>query len=827
MSNKANKIIIGGVSYNIEDTETRNLLNSLEDRLDSINPDIKNICFFDGIIDNSINVNGGNSSKDIIKVYYYSVTNSFIAEDVDGEFWFNWPEKEKYMIDNTINSNKVFIYNNTFYNFTGGNKIIIEDSQLNICNSVDLVPHGWNNVDVNKTDVSIFGEVMSGFSVTFTNPSTTGNYVGFTYETPHMSDGTLLGNHLNWHIFLYSPIELSQSVFVRRYPEFNHETNYFQNRTIEIKKGWNSYYFQEPIVGLVNSYPEIYFTEDSSKELVGQTILVKAVGYLGNKKNFLPNLKNIFVEKEVGKQLVSTEEVDKWNSLCTSSNIINNIASERRFTDTSAPHTLLNKEDGFLSVRIEPGKSSETGSYWYINFELNQGIYWKKNHVYYIAMDILVENCSWCPPGELYYNNLNAKYSNPIGVADGNNNIVDKVKVGERGLLTWKLNVNHSNIDTYPTANRLFYQVSGGKMYPNDTFVATIYSLRIIDLGISGTIEYLDWNFVDKIVRKNTTNLGAINFTNFSLNSLNAETAEFAKSIGYKDIELWGDSLTQQNYGQYLKTILNRNVYSYGYGGKGSTYIRDRFLEQVNKDRLQVIWVGRNNSSKPDNVVDDIREMVSELGNTDFIIMSPPNGHYGNFGEGITGEDGGGEMKGGTAYKYYKELDERLAAEYPSNFLNIREAVIHGWKAGNIKLLTGFTQPEIGSTVTINVSNADFLTTYNSNDLSRFGEDMTKKLRIGINGAYDIYKIISKIDDTHLSVELEKINRITAGQVVDNIADSDGCIEYVRVIQNLDYLCWLYDTTLSTFRKDGIHMTDEGLKLVAEVVARKIKSMGK
>jgi hypothetical protein len=92
---------------------------------------------------------------------------------------------------------------------------------------------------------------------------------------------------------------------------------------------------------------------------------------------------------------------------------------------------------------------------------------------------------------------------------------------------------------------------------------------------------------------------------------------------------------------------------------------------------------------------------------------------------------------------------------------------------------------------------------------------------------YDVYKIVEKVDNTHLTVQLEGINRISSGNIVGNLVDAGGTnsVKYLRVMQNADYMCWLYDTTLSTFRKDGIHMTDDGLKLVAQIVSRKLASM--
>ena len=306
------------------------------------------------------------------------------------------------------------------------------------------------------------------------------------------------------------------------------------------------------------------------------------------------------------------------------------------------------------------------------------------------------------------------------------------------------------------------------------------------------------------------------------MDSEHANNASVADRLKAKNIELWGDSLTEQDYGKY---ITGANVSANGFGGKQSTYIRDKFLSDFDANSTQVIWVGRNNYTETDVVIDDIRDMVSALTHNNFIVMCPPNGYYGEFG--TNGEDGTGEMKGGTAHSKFLELERRLSEEYPSNFLNIRKAVIEGWRMGNVKLLSDFVQPSIGDNVTIEVSDATFLTTYNSSDVTAFGEDFMSKIRIGLNGKYDVYKVVEKVDDTHLTVQLEESNRIAVGSTVGNITDSGGnsAVKYLRVMQNADYMCWLYDTTLSTFRKDGIHMTDDGLKLVAQIVSRKLASM--
>lgn len=463
----------------------------------------------------------------------------------------------------------------------------------------------------------------------------------------------------------------------------------------------------------------------------------------------------------------------------------------------------INQDGILLQASKEAGVGKEGGDYYFVNFLLDDGIYWKKNHHYYCAIDT---NGVYSDSENIYLS-ATPKFDNSHMVGTDTKKVAPNK--GKRGLYKALIDINRDKIDLYTDSRRLFVQF-WNKIYPSQEFEVKIYNIIIVDLGSPDSADYIEWEEVDKRVEEG------------SLNEYSVAISRYAKAIKNNNIECWGDSLTAQKYGKYIE---GETVYTHGFGGKTSTYIRDKFLSEFNEDRTQVIWVGRNNYIETDVVIDDIRDMVSALTHNNFIVMCPPNGYYGEFG--TNGENGTGEMKGGNGHSKFLELERRLSEEYPSNFLNIRKAVIEGWRMGNVRLLSDFTQPSIGSNVTIEVSDANFLTTYNSYDENKFGHDFVAKIRIGINGSYDVYKIVEKVDDTHLTVQLEESNRIAVGSTVGNLIDSGGnnAVKYLRVMQNADYMCWLYDTTLSTFRKDGIHMTEDGLKLVAQIVSRKLASM--
>ena len=373
-----------------------------------------------------------------------------------------------------------------------------------------------------------------------------------------------------------------------------------------------------------------------------------------------------FVNQKYGVEQKLSELGSKVDALATGGNTINDILSEQKIVNVNgAGFTFTqNADGGILKIEKNAGKGNADGAYIYVNFALNDNVYWKAGHEYYYAVDIYVSLDSLSSNG-LQSFNTQPKFNDPNSI--GRYQVKKQVSVGQRGLYKSKIKVNDSISEEHLKANRLFFQLDK-KYDTNSSYRAVIYKVLVVDLGIAGTDEYIDWSYIDEIVE--SKGIGYVNAVDSSLKSAYADVAGIAKEtekVKTKDIELWGDSLTAQNYGRF---ILGADVYTHGYGGQTSTYIRDKFLSEFNEDRTQVIWVGRNNYNEVDVVIDDVRDMVSALGTDDFIIMCPPNGQWGSFG--TNGEDGTGEMKGGDSYKNFLEIERRLAAEYPSNFLNIR-----------------------------------------------------------------------------------------------------------------------------------------------------------
>lgn len=546
---------------------------------------------------------------------------------------------------------------------------------------------------------------------------------------------------------------------------------------------------------------------------------------MGLKRNFFNN----YVIKEGDKVLsdinYSVEDADKVRKLEFDDSYTNLIITKNLSKRKNVIKT--DNEDGSVSIKVLLGSSSNSYQYFYYYLE---GITFKKNHKYYVSLDMIV-NKDTLSEGETssggnFYGGIIPKYSDPLPVGTGS--VKSGVVHGTRGM--WKAEVTiDEKIDDYPEAKGIFIQL--GRYTETDEFDGIIYNAICIDLGEIDTEGYIPWESVDAYLEiTGGKSLIPVKTASYAFEAGKAKVADTIKEIAVgRDIDLWGNSLTAQNYGQYLKEITGRNVFTHGYGGKTSTYIRDEFKKGYNPDRTQVIWVGRNNCSEIDVVIDDIRDMVETFGKPNFIIMPPPNGYYGEFGAKLDGTDGTGEMRGGDKYQKFIELTEKLQSEYPANFLDIRKSCIAGWRMGNVKLLSSFVQPAAGANVQISVSDANFLTTYNTSDETKFGIEFMSHIRIGLNGVYDKYKVISKDSDTLITVQLVDAESYykNPGQTVDNIVDGGGntAIKYLRIMQEADYLCYLYDTTLSTFRSDGIHMKADGLRLVAINVSRKLEAM--
>lgn len=405
-----------------------------------------------------------------------------------------------------------------------------------------------------------------------------------------------------------------------------------------------------------------------------------------------------------------------------------------------------------------------------------------------------------------------------------NCNIVsDIATVGADSNIVSICTIDSAKLESAKQKNSLFLQ-SVYITEPNCEFNMQVKDIAVIDLtelnlnNKAGEELFNKYQYTKDIIKTDT-----YNFT--VQNSVKAESAAIADSVKSmkvsSDIEMWGDSLVAQGYGSYIEEYLGRNVWSKGYGGKTSTYIRDKFLAEADTSKTIIINVGRNNYQEPDVVIQDIRKMVEVIPHNNFLICCPPNGNFG----GINAEGSGSDQ-----YKSFQLIEDRLSKQYQSNFLNTRVNTIQEYDMGNVKLVEPFIQPAINSQVTIKVDNAKFLTTVNEYDKNIWGAELMNKIVIG-QSIYnvDVYKIDSSdlTNNTLTITLLENNSSVKPGSTVDNGIDNGGLNskKYLRVLQYADYHCFMHDITQSTFRMDGIHMTENGRKCLAKVIARKITTM--
>lgn len=454
---------------------------------------------------------------------------------------------------------------------------------------------------------------------------------------------------------------------------------------------------------------------------------------------------------------------------------------------------------------------SESGSYVYLGFKITE--VWKKNHSYFIAIDLEVVTDSKTTGGN-FYGKLRAKGKSSSYSVSNEVTPVAGVVNGTRGNLKGFFTIN-DNIDTYPNADNFILQA--GKYTSTESLELNIYNVCVIDMGIEGQEGYKSYEEVDALFNL----YGYTDVAKMIANCNHAIKADVAKTVESMavggDIDLWGDSLVAQNYGAIVGAILGRTVNSHGFGGKKSAYIRDQFLAYTNKNNTIVINVGRNDTGagNADIVFQNIAAMVAAIPHQRFLICCPPNGNYAN------------EGKGGTTYKFFEDLEERLAKAYPANFLNSRENTIFAYDMGDVKLTASFTKPNLNGSVTISVSDAAFLTTYNAADVARWGETNAKKVAIGHTiDACDIYAVTAHddVNNTLTLTLLESNSDVASGNTFENFTN-DGSVNYARVLQYFDYTCWNDDRTQSTFRSDGIHMSAYGKECIAKALARKIYEM--
>lgn len=532
-----------------------------------------------------------------------------------------------------------------------------------------------------------------------------------------------------------------------------------------------------------------------------------------------------FVSKETGKQLSSNdytvEDKQKVSSLSTKV-VYSNQSTLLNFASVTGGLVRNNLAGGGMRLTKNAGQGSGWAG---VNLTLDAQHAWKKDHNYFVALELTViqnslTESSGSATGNNVFLSLAKDNATSRNISAGAN--FSSATTGTKTVVSTQLLINDVNNNL--TVNSRWNFIQFGNFTSEQTMVVEIHKMFIVDLTASGLTK----SQMDAYVAANGVALDSLMLFDFQVaRALQADKAKVAETIESLnvggDIEIWGDSLVAQQWGAILATLLGRGVVSKGFGGKKSTYIRDQFLANVNKSKTQILCLGRNNFQETDIVIDDIRAMVNEFGKPNFLILMPPNGHYGTFGNGSNGT---GEMKGGTQYGKFIELSEKLANEYGANFLDSRKGTIYSYKMSR-KLTAAFTKPAVGSQVTIAVDDADFLTNYNTSDVERFGDTFMRQIRIGINGAYDLYRVITKNSSTSLTIELVQSNYLSVGASIGNLTDDGGTnsVKYLRVMQEADYQCYMHETTQSTFRSDGVHMSELGKACIAKIVANKVVSM--
>jgi hypothetical protein len=514
---------------------------------------------------------------------------------------------------------------------------------------------------------------------------------------------------------------------------------------------------------------------------------------------------------------------DLWD---TKQDVIDNYVENENITPNISPElsldifatkkycTATENDDGGINITYT-ASSSLGWSY----FMLTMNEYWKQNNMYAVFFNVTVNSNNYtasdmfqtCGPRKTATGYLTRTTSYISKVATGDtDNYICVFTTGED--------------DDLLTGNGLFFQtvnLTDGISYDID-----LNDLLVVDLGGVDDDDLLDYSTIVDFINSN----GIVKDYKRPIRSKVSDTAFELDPIN--KIYGWGDSLMDQDWLQHITDETGRVTVVKGYYGMTSAYIRDQYFTDITdeiREYTHIFNVGRNNAYATDVIIEDLRAMTDDLGHQRFLVLMPPNGGY--WSEMNTGT--------GASYENYTKLEERLAYEYPNNFVNMRKAAINGWHSHNIRLAASFTQPAVGSSVQITIANdlyfsnddiedsaTDLLITENSEDAATF-TNYTGKIIIGNSYTYDVYSVVSQDSDTTLTIQLEESNYFAEGETVDNPTDSEGSVQYLKVRQYLDQYMWENDTTLSTYRKDSVHLNIAYARpWYAKIVLRAIKRLG-
>lgn len=284
-------------------------------------------------------------------------------------------------------------------------------------------------------------------------------------------------------------------------------------------------------------------------------------------------------------------------------------------------------------------------------------------------------------------------------------------------------------------------------------------------------------------------------------------------------IDAWGDSLTYDNWRDILGAMRGIQVTRNAWGGETSTQIKERYLLGANPVNFHTIWVGTNNYSSTQVILDDVAEMVAHKGDGQFMIMPPLNGLFGLFADQPGGPTN--RLKGGENYHYHLEIEAALSDVYGLRFFNNRLDHVNNYDMGNVFLISPFIQPNIGETIQINVNKVEVSSgeyQYNPSDVNA-KIDYWKRIRIGTKELHDKYDILTYESDNLMTVQLTEANITNPGQVV-----SSG----LKVMTELDYQCYINETTMTSSRRDAYHHNDiRGLDAEAKLINNRLNLLVK
>jgi len=152
---------------------------------------------------------------------------------------------------------------------------------------------------------------------------------------------------------------------------------------------------------------------------------------------------------------------------------------------------------------------------------------------------------------------------------------------------------------------------------------------------------------------------------------------------GSSNIAMWGDSLTPPVARAMTLIFPGRAIFDGGVIGETSVQIAARELaDEAHRDWVTTIWGGHNNKNAPAQIAADIAACVAHLapGNARFIVISLLNNAF--------------DVKGTANYQTIVELNNRLAATYPQNYLDMRGYLVSQFNPANPDEVLDFQNDE-------------------------------------------------------------------------------------------------------------------------------------